>query len=78
MYGLPYDYAVAVVPSDGNDLEQEATCIYVGVTGDVTLTPKLGGAAVLFKGVPAGTFLNVRTSHVNATGTTATNLLALS
>ena len=51
--------------------------LYVGVTGDVTAVPSGGGAAVLFKAVPAGAILPISVIRVNATGTTASQIVAL-
>lgn len=65
----------AVVPSDANDLAREARALYIGVTGDVVLdTPD--GATLTFKAAPVG-ILSVSAKRVRATGTTATNIIAL-
>lgn len=48
--------------------------IYVGVSGDVSAV--LGGSSVVFKSVPVG-HLWIGATRVNATGTTATNMVAL-
>lgn len=65
----------AVTPSDATDfVNGPARGLYVGVTGDVTLMS--AGNAVLFKAVPVG-ILPVYCSRVNATATTATNIVAL-
>lgn len=68
--------AVAVTPSDSTNLANgDCRAIYVGVSGDITLdTPNQ--TSVLFKAVPVG-ILPVVTRRVRATGTTATNLVAL-
>jgi hypothetical protein len=57
---------VAVTPHDSNNLAKEDALIYVGVGGDVKL-----------KNVPAGMFMPVLAKRVFATGTTATDILAL-
>lgn len=71
-----YSRAVAITPSDATNFT-EGTChaIYVGGAGNVTAV--VNGTAVLFAGVPVGTVLKVRATRVNATGTAATNLVAL-
>jgi hypothetical protein len=67
--------ATAVTTSDTVDFTQGITrALYIGVTGDVTAV--VGGAAVLFKAVPVG-LLWIGASRVNATATTATNMVAL-
>jgi hypothetical protein len=64
----------AVVPSD--TVSQPGAALYVGGTGDVSLTNGAGDTAV-FKAVPAGTILPVQFGRVNATNTTATLLIRL-
>lgn len=67
--------AEAVTPSDTvGFLGGKCRAIYVGVTGDVTAV--VGGAAVLFKAMPVGVHW-IACTRVNATATTATNILAL-
>lgn len=68
--------AVAVTPSDSVNFTTNARALYVGNTGNVVLIP-LGGTAVTFANVAAGTIIPVRCSRVNATGTTATNIVRL-
>ena len=72
----PNNNAVAVVPSDTVNLAQPTRSIYVGGTGDVKVIT-VGGQTTIFKAVPVGTTLNVAASRVFATGTTATNIVAL-
>lgn len=67
---------MAITPNDGNSFER-AVNVYVGVTGDVSVRDASGGAAVLFKGVPAGSVLPVQVIGINASGTTATDLVAI-
>lgn len=75
----PSRTAYAVTPSDGADLTSYAKALYIGVTGDVVVVPVLNedGASVTFKAHPVG-YLPVQVRRVLATGTTATNILALS
>jgi hypothetical protein len=68
--------AVAIVPADGADLAHTAIAIYVGVSGDIVVDTLGGQANVTFKSVPVG-ILPGQFKRVRATGTTATNLLAL-
>lgn len=75
----PYDY-VAITPSDTADLPFVTQAIWVGVAGHIALRNP-AGVSVLFKNVPAsstaGPFI-IGTRRVMATGTTATDLVALS
>jgi hypothetical protein len=68
--------AAAVTPNDSADLTNTTRMIYVGGAGAVALITK-GGHTVTFAAVPVGTTLRVRANRILATGTTATNLLAL-
>lgn len=82
-----YDGAEAVTPSD--TVAQPSgpfKGLYVGGAGDVTIlatkaadaaSAGSGAAAVTFKAVPVGTILPVAGVRVNATLTTATQLVAL-
>jgi hypothetical protein len=67
----------AITPNDSTDLPV-APCrgIYVGVTGDVTVD--IGNDTnVTYKNAPQGQVLAVQATRVRATGTTATDLVAL-
>ena len=76
MSSSPATVATPVTPSDTVDISGGACrALYVGGAGDVTAV--CGGEAVLFTGVQAGTVLPVNCTRVNATGTTATNIVAL-
>lgn len=66
----------AVTPDDNTDVEFITRYLYIGGAGDVSLVTK-GGSTLTFSGLTAGTLLPVRVSRVMATGTTATNILAL-
>ena len=67
---------VVITPSDSVALPFRCKAIYVGGAGDVAVFAKDGVTSVTFKAVPLG-ILWIRASYVKATGTTATNLLAL-
>ncbi len=71
-----YSRAVAIVLSDVTNFTDGAChAIYVGGAGNITAV--VNGTAVLFAGAPVGAVLEVRATRVNATGTAATNLVAL-
>lgn len=76
----PATHVAAVTPSDANDLPNVSRALYVGTGGDVVLiganaSPQATG--VTFKNVPAGAILPVKARKVLATGTTASNIVAL-
>lgn len=79
MFGnLNYKGGVAVVTSDvpaGNLSRGVCQAIYVGVSGNISLFME-DGTSISLLSVPIG-LLPVRALRVNATGTTATNMVAL-
>lgn len=72
----PAVHGAVIVPSDTVALAVLTRAIWVGVAGDVTLILAGDTAAVTLKAVPVG-MLNVCASQVMATGTAATNMIAL-
>lgn len=71
----PSTEAFAITPSDTVELPAVTKAIYVGSAGHVTLRPLHASADVTYRNVPTGSYLTVRSSHVRATGTTATDLI---
>lgn len=69
------DNALAITTSDVDTFAQ-GVAVYVGTAGTVSCVPWGGNAAVSFTAV-AGALLPVRVIKVNATGTTATGLVAV-
>ncbi|CAB4140972.1 hypothetical protein UFOVP399_47 [uncultured Caudovirales phage] len=66
--------AAAVTPSDTTQIR--AMSLYVGGAGNIAVVME-DGSAVTFIGVPVGAILPIAVSRVNATNTTATNIIAL-
>lgn len=66
----------SVTPHDTNPLATVPKGLYIGTGGDVVLRGVNGGTDVTFKNVPDGKDLPVRASHVRATGTTASDIVA--
>jgi len=64
------DYTIYASP------ETNGCALYVGVTGDVKVK-MASGKDVVFTAVPAGSFMPTNVLQVFATGTTATNIVAL-
>ena len=73
---MPAAYAVAVTPSDTDELADPTRGLYIGASGDLKVTTQAGDA-VTFVAVVAGTVLPVRVKQVFATGTTAASIVAL-
>lgn len=72
----PARKAIPVTTSDSDLLVSIPRGLYIGVSGDVKVTLADDNTAVIFKSVPVG-LLPVMVKQVFATGTTATNILAL-
>jgi hypothetical protein len=72
----PANDAAAVTPSDTAPLVYVSRALYVGGAGNLVVTMQ-GGGNVTFTGVPAGTVLPIRCSHVLSTSTTATSIVNL-
>ena len=67
---------IAVTPHDTNALAKPALAFYVGGAGTVVLRT-LRGNNLTFVGVNAGSTLAVGGTYVLATGTTASNIIAI-
>lgn len=72
----PSPLGVAVTPDDDADLAFRTRGLWVGGTGDVAVQWPDGSDSI-FVAVPAGTLLAIRVDRVLATGTDATNIVAL-
>lgn len=69
--------AIAVTPNDGADLPfSPARRLYVGTGGNVSVVYEPGSTAVTYVNVPSGFVFGGFITRVNATGTTATNIIA--
>lgn len=74
--------AAAVTPSDTADIPavtggtNNGCVLYVGGAGNLKVLT-VGGDEVTLTAVPVGTFVPVQVLRVFATGTTATNIVAL-
>lgn len=75
-FDAPSQNAWAITPHDTTDENFVSRAIYVGTGGDVVAVMK-STAVVTFKNVLGGTILPVRVQRVNATGTTATDMVGL-
>ncbi|HEX8300736.1 spike base protein, RCAP_Rcc01079 family [Sphingomonas sp.] len=73
----PATRGVAVTPHDGNALTDIPKALFIGTGGIVTARGVNASADTIFKNVPSGSVLPFRASHVRATGTTATDIVAL-
>jgi hypothetical protein len=70
----PAHHAVAVTPSNTDDLPAASTAVFVGTTGNLKVT-MLGGEILTFNNVPVG-WHPIRVTRI-WTSTTATNIVAV-
>ncbi|WP_298668007.1 hypothetical protein [uncultured Sphingomonas sp.] len=73
----PATRAVAVAPHDSNALSDIPKALYVGTGGSVAMRGVAGNSDQIWKNVPNGALLPFRAQYVRATGTTASDILAL-
>jgi hypothetical protein len=73
----PARRCVPVTPHDTNPLSDVAKALYVGGGGTVVVQGVGGGSDAVFTRVPDGSVLPVRAAYVRATGTTASDIVAL-
>jgi hypothetical protein len=75
-----FRHAAAVTPHASNNFARGLMdAFYVGVTGNVVavIDTPTGEVTVTFTGVPAGAIIPLRCKRINASGTTATNIVGL-
>lgn len=70
-------YAAPVTPSDSEDLPVFASALWVGAGGTIVVDPFFGPASVTLTGIANGTLLPLAVKRVRATGTTASQIVAL-
>lgn len=73
--GDPAKWGESVTPDDVVNLANPARSLYIGGTGSLSVE-MYGGGTQSFAAVPVGIF-PIQVTRVNATGTTATNIVAL-
>lgn len=73
----PANNGAAVTPHDTNELATYARALYIGTGGNLSIISPGDSAAVTYVNVQGGTILPVRAKIVRATGTTATNIVAI-
>jgi len=71
---------VVVTPSDSTDITgsnaNTPATLFVGVGGNIDVVT-LGGSRLLLKNIADGSFLPIQVERVNATNTTATDMVAI-
>ena len=72
----PCDNAVAITPSNTEDLTYVTRAIWVGGAGSVNVITA-GGQTVLIVGVQAGTLLPLRVTRVLSSSTSATSIVGM-
>jgi len=65
----------AVTPNNSVDLAVMSRALYIGSSGDLSIVTA-GGTTLTFRNVPIG-LLPIRVSRMRATGTTASDIVAV-
>lgn len=73
----PARNAFPITPHDANELTVLPRAIYVGTGGTLVLRTIDSTADVTFRNLASGQVIDVRAQYVRASGTTATDLVAL-
>lgn len=73
----PGAHAFVIVPDDVNKLAHRTRGLYVGVAGNVSVEMAEDGTAIIFTSLSAGIIHPIAVRRVNATGTTATNIVGI-
>jgi hypothetical protein len=73
----PARLAVPVIPSDTLALADIPKALFVGTGGAIAMRGVGGGSDQVWKNVQDGSILPFRAQYVRATGTTASDILAL-
>ncbi len=78
-YSSSVGRAIAVTPSDANNLVNSVRGLYLGVAGNVVaiMSDDAANTSVTFTGLAAGVFHPLKVKRVLATGTTATGIVAV-
>lgn len=69
--------ASTITTSNTTVYTQPTRALYIGGAGNITVDMADGGSSVLFVGIQGGTLLPIQVTRVYATGTSATNIVAL-
>lgn len=73
---MPAQAAYEITTTDTTAFASPFRALYIGGAGNVALIT-FGGASITFNGLLAGSILPVGGQRVNATNTTATNLVGI-
>ena len=71
----PGAHAADVIPSDSTDLATASRALYLGGPSDLRVT-LVGDSTVTLKNV-AGGWVPLRTAHIHASGTTASDIVTI-
>lgn len=73
----PAGSSFAILPDDSASLPVISKALYIGTGGDLTVQLVHDAGDRIFKNVTSGSILDLRVSHVRATGTTAADIVGL-
>ncbi len=67
----------SITPDDSVDLSITCRALFVGGAGDIAVILAADSSSIMFKNIPAGVVLPISVKRVEATLTTATDILGL-
>lgn len=67
----------SVTPDDSSDLSITCRALFVGGAGDISAVLAADSSSIMFANIPAGTVLPMSVKRVEATLTTATDIVGL-
>ncbi len=73
----PATRAVTIMPDDSVALSEVPKAIYAGSGGTIVMRGVRDSGDSVWSHIPAGSVLPFRATHIRATGTSATGILAL-
>lgn len=67
----------SITPNDSTDLSVTCRALFIGIGGDVSVVLAGDASSIVFKNIPAGTIVPISVKRVDATLTTAADILGL-
>lgn len=73
----PARNSFSVIPDDASDLVTTCRALFIGGAGNISVILADDSSSLVFKNIPAGTVMPIAVKRVEATLTTATDILGL-
>ena len=73
----PARNSFSIIPDDASDLVTTCRALFIGGAGNISVSLADDSSSLVFKNIPAGTVVPIAVKRVEATLTTATDILGL-